>query len=286
MPKPTAADHDPGVKVTVQGIPVHYRDEGEGRPVVMLHGRPSDHRLMHHHLEPIFAARAGWRRLYPDLPGMGTTPPADWIETQDDMLEVVLGFIDSVIPGQQFSLIGASYGGYLARGVVHRRSADIDGLLLWAPAVTLERDNRTTPAHQVFRQDPAALASLEPDEQNWLQVAVVQTPETLAEFRAAAKPGFPLADEAFLERLEEHDSFSFDVTDLAGPLTVPTLIVAGRQDSIVGYAEAVDLLEAFPRATLAVLDRAGHALAGEQRPLFRALVNDWLDRVEEHADGD
>lgn len=77
--------------VTVRDIPVHYLDEGgEGRPVLMLHGVPADHRLMHHHLESIFEGRSGWRRLYVDLPGMGQTPGADWIRSQDDMLEVVL----------------------------------------------------------------------------------------------------------------------------------------------------------------------------------------------------
>ncbi len=37
----------------------------------------------------------------------------------------------------------------------------------------------------------------------------------------------------------------------------------------------------FPRATFAVLDRAGHGLTMEQTGLFRALVAEWLDRVEE-----
>jgi pimeloyl-ACP methyl ester carboxylesterase len=271
------------VKVSVRDIPVHYLDEGEGRPVLMLHGRPADHRLMHHNLEPIFQGRSGWRRLYLNLPGMGQTPGADWIKGQDDVLEVVLGFVDAVIPGQRFAVIGVSYGGYLALGVAHRRTADLDGVLLWTPAVTLEPDERKRPAHQVFQQDAATLASLEADEQFWLQVAVVQTPDTLATFRAAVKPGFGLADKAFLERLEEHDAFSFDATEFAEPVLVPTLILAGRQDSIVGYADAANLLEAFPRATLAVLDRAGHGVAGEQRLLFRALVSDWLDRVEEHG---
>jgi hypothetical protein len=41
------------------------------------------------------------------------------------------------------------------------------------------------------------------------------------------------------------------------------------------------VLENFPRATMAVIDRADHALPVDNEPLFRALVTDWLDRVEE-----
>jgi hypothetical protein len=40
-------------------------------------------------------------------------------------------------------------------------------------------------------------------------------------------------------------------------------------------------LESYPRATFAVLDRAGYNLPIEQERLFAALVEEWLDRVEE-----
>jgi pimeloyl-ACP methyl ester carboxylesterase len=58
--------------------------------------------------------------------------------------------------------------------------------------------------------------------------------------------------------------------------------VTGRQDSAVGYARAWEMLEQFPHATFAVLDRAGHALPHEQPELVRALVTEWLNRVQEH----
>ena len=62
----------------------------------------------------------------------------------------------------------------------------------------------------------------------------------------------------------------------------PALFLLGRQDSHVGYQDAIQILEGYPRATLAVLDRAGHALGVEQEGLFHALINEWLDRVEEN----
>jgi len=48
----------------------------------------------------------------------------------------------------------------------------------------------------------------------------------------------------------------------------------------VGYAAAADLLEHYPRASLAVLDEAGHALPHEQPALLRALLAEWLVRAE------
>ena len=42
-------------------------------------------------------------------------------------------------------------------------------------------------------------------------------------------------------------------------------------------------LDHYPRATFAVLDRAGHFVNIEQDVLCQALMSEWLDRVEEWA---
>ena len=58
------------------------------------------------------------------------------------------------------------------------------------------------------------------------------------------------------------------------------MVVAGRLDSTVGYTAAIDLLDDYPHASLAVVDDAGHALPHEQPELLRALLGEWLVRVE------
>lgn len=269
------------MQVDVRGLSVHVEERGEGRPIVLLHGWPADHRLMTVAFEPIFEGRPGWRRIYPDLPGMGATPGPDWIRSQDDVLDVVDGVITAVLgKGARFALAGASYGGYLALGLMHRRAALVDGLALVAPEVEADENRARRPKRRVFFSDPDVVAALADDERNWTNVSVVQTAETLAAFRAGVLPGIRAADHAFLDRLDAGPNLTVDVRRLPEPFDRPTLILAGRQDTNVGYLDALDLLESYPRATLAILDRAGHGLRAEQPTLFRALTNEWLDRVE------
>jgi pimeloyl-ACP methyl ester carboxylesterase len=71
------------------------------------------------------------------------------------------------------------------------------------------------------------------------------------------------------------------VDTLPTPFGGPTLIVTARQDHLCGYRDAWDLLDNYPRATLAVLDRAGHFVNIEQDALCQLLMGEWLDRVEE-----
>ncbi len=268
----------------LEDISVHYEIHGEGHPLISLHGFSPDHRLMTGCMEPIFKQRSGWQRIYPDLPGMGKTPGKAWITSSDQMLDIVLEFIDQVIPGQCFVLAGESYGGYLARGIIYRKPELVDGLLLICPLIVPDQAKRSAPPHVALVEDPALLSSLKPSEREEFEsFAVVQSQRIWERTRDEVIAGLNVANEDFLSRLQAHGyPLSFDVDAASAPFEKPTLILTGRQDASVGYRDAWEILENYPRGTFAVLDRAGHNLQIEQETLFNALVNEWLDRVEEN----
>lgn len=267
----------------VKDVTVYYEEVGSGRPLFALHGWPLDHRHILNDLEPLFVTREGWRRIYPDLPGMGKTRAADWVTHEDHIVDIVLQFIDTVAPEERFVIAGTSYGGYLARGVVYRKGAQIDGMFLNVPVVETDETKVELPQQKVIKEDAEFLAALEPDEQGMPDFIVVQSPELLQEFRKWVSPAVALADRAFLERLFKNYSFSFNVDTLPEPFPAPSLILTGRHDNWCGYRDAYKILDNYPRATYVVLDRAGHALPFEQKALFRALASEWLDRIEEYT---
>ena len=121
---------------------------------------------------------------------------------------------------------------------------------------------------RLLERDPARV-------QEFRDYFVVQTPAMLERYGQYVVPAVPLADEAAMARIGSR----WALEPTAGPpYDGPTLVVAGRQDSVVGYAAAADLLDHYPRATLAVLDGAGHALPHEQPDALAALLDDWLAR--------
>ncbi|MNC56763.1 hypothetical protein D3C75_1063830 [compost metagenome] len=48
---------------------------------------------------------------------------------------------------------------------------------------------------------------------------------------------------------------------------------------MTGYKDVWKLLDLYPHATFAVLDRAGHNLHLEQEEQFKVLAKEWLMRV-------
>jgi pimeloyl-ACP methyl ester carboxylesterase len=225
-------------------------------------------------LEPLFATRPGYRRLYPDLPAMGKSP-ADGIDSSDDILAALEEFIDTEIDGP-FLAIGESYGGYLARALAHRRPDQVSGLALICPTGTnVFLADRTLPPFEVRRSDgvvldPGLAAQFD-------GMAVVRTEETARRFAEEILPGLEVADRAAMARIQE--KWVLSAGPELGTYDKPALFLTGRQDNVTGYEDVYALLPHYPYASFAVLDTAGHNLQIEQPALFNALMGEWLDRV-------
>ena len=247
---------------------VDYVQHGTGRVVLVLHGAGVDHREAEACFEPAFRGVGTLRRIYPDLPGMGRTVAPESLRSGDGVLDTLLDFAGEVSGGTEYLLVGHSAGGYYARAMAARRPEQVAGLALVCPLLSGVRD---VPEHRVV------VGSGEIGDDVFRSYFVIQTPEMLERYERYVAPSAGLVDEEALTRIGER----WELTpDHAPVYPGPTLVVAGRLDSTVGYAAAADLLDHHPRASLAILDDAGHALPHEQPEVLRALLAEWLARVE------
>jgi len=254
----------------INGVSLHYAEHGTGTPLVALHGAGVDRREIESAVEAVLPA-ARYRRIYPDLPGMGRST-ADALAGNQDVVELLVEFVERVVGGPAL-LLGHSYGAYLARGVAARAPDTLLGLALLCP---LGEQTRNVPDHEVIEQEDDAYDELLPAQRaGFDEYFVVRTRATARRYRDSVLPGTTLVDEAALERI-----FSSWRVDLGSePFTAPVLIAAGRCDSTVGFNDAVELLDRYPNGTLAVVDGAGHALMHERPEVVRALLGDWFHRA-------
>ena len=258
----------------INGATIHAVQHGTGVPLVALHGSGVDHREIEAALEAVVPP-SGYRRIYPDLPGMGRSTTTG-LTGNDDVVNA-LGDLIERLAGGPAMLLGHSYGAYLARGIAARRPELVRGLALLCP---LGEGSGTVPDQRAVRQDEAAYDELEPDQRSGFdEYFVVRTPATARRYRDHVLPGTTIVDEAALGRI--FSSWAIDVG--SQPFNPPTLIAAGRRDSVVGYLDAAGLLDRYPGATLAVVEDAGHALMHERPELIAALLGDWLARAEDSS---
>jgi pimeloyl-ACP methyl ester carboxylesterase len=236
---------------------VYYESFGDGRPIVFLPGWGGDAGESRDTHEPVFEAHPGWRRIYVDPPGTGKSAAIPAITDQDGMLEAIIELIDDLVGDEPFAVAGTSAGGLHARGIIKTDPVRVLGLLLRVPGIVVDRTKRTVPAEPV-----------------------AQTPAWLAKQHKYYEPAEAQADLDFLGRIQADPSTYALREDPATRFDRPTLIVTGRQDTMTGYADAWSILDDYPRATYVVLDGEGHELPAESLTVYRALVADWLERLE------
>lgn len=262
-------------------IILHYEILGYGKPIVVLHGLGCDLEMMKSCLEPIFTNNVTYKRIYIDLPGMGKSKASHEYASSDKILNVLMSFINNTLD-EPYLLIGESYGGYLARGILSRNAEKIDGVMFLCPVIIPDKDIRRLPREIIKFPDTSFLEKLSQAERNnFSEYAVIADEKTFTRYCNEILPGIETADTGFIDKLEQNYSFSFDVDDKIRNLHFKNaaLFICGKQDDCVGYDDAWELINDYPRATFSVLDMAGHNLQIEQVDLFDSLVKNWLSRT-------
>ncbi|WP_265488225.1 alpha/beta fold hydrolase [Lactobacillus sp. PV034] len=145
---------------------------------------------------------------------------------------------------------------------------------------------RQVPKKYLSFTDTDYLAGLNPQKaERVTKNLLVANQKTVERWQKEVIAGIQRANKGFLKALKNNYSFIVDVDKVIKALDYdkPSLIITGRQDTIVGYRDQWKLLEIFPRASFAVLDATDHSLQIEAPKIFTALVENWLKRLKNLA---
>jgi 3-oxoadipate enol-lactonase len=249
----------------VNGTMLYYREAGEGRLALFLHGFPLDHTLWLDQLAGLAHVR---RCVAPDLRGFGRSDPVVEPTLSMEMLADDMAELIEALGADQADVVGLSMGGYVALALWELRPALVRTLTLAdtraaadGPDARLKR-NRTI--DQVLDQGRGALAVdvihslLAPGPSAPVQARVRSMVEgTRYETIVAALQG--MRDRP-------------DRTHLLPTISVPSLVIGGEQDPSTPPAQMRALAQAIPGARTVIVPGAGH-LSPLERP---AEVNEAL----------
>jgi pimeloyl-ACP methyl ester carboxylesterase len=257
-------------------MPLHVRDLGSGRPIVLLHPGPGlDGSVFLPGAQRV--ADAGYRVLLADLPGSGRSPATDWTlaahaEAVEDMVNE-LGLED-------WTLLGHSFGGYVAM----QHLVDFGTAERYVASCT-DADEEPAPGVSEGRWEnmsPEVEAAFEREES-------VQTPEECREVWRGQMPFFandPAAVDPMLDRVvfqpEAHRSRDWGelhALDALAAFPGPVLAIAGADDRASPPGNARRIADAAPHGELVVIDGAGHFPFAEKPDDYWPALIDWLNRT-------
>lgn len=270
------------MKTVINDTTIHYEVNGTGTPMLIIHGLAQNIDSMQIPLMPILAA-ANIQQIYVELPGMGQSSGNIGVASSDAILALLQTFINQLIGDQPFYVVGHSYGGYLALGLIHDWPTRVLGAFLTCPVTIADTPDRHLAHHYVAIQTDFPVKYNEDAFADFKEMNVILNADAWTAYQQQVLPGLRQADDGFIHLLREHYRFSFEDSLLRTPFTGPVTLLLGRQDSTVGFQDQLPLLNSFSHLTLGLLDHAGHNLLQDQPKLFNDYWRHFLALIDNGA---
>ena len=245
-----------GRYVEIGALKTWYDEQGEGEPLVLLHGGMSTNATW---AAQILELSAHFRIIAPERRGHGHTPDLDGPLSYDVMSADTIGFVDAVVGGPAH-LVGWSDGGIVGLLVASARRDLVRKLIVIG--TNFDTAGLTPEAMEGF-----TTLSADSDDLAMLREA----------YQTASPDGpghWPLMVDKFKEMVSTQPAITLE--QLAR-ITAATLVVVGDHD-IVALDHTSTLFRAIPNSELAVVPGTSHYLAMEKPDLVNRLVLDFLEK--------
>lgn len=254
--------------IQIEGVTLHYRDVGQGRPVLLFHAFP----LTGEAFAPQYEAlSAKYRFIVPDLRGFGrSTLDTQAVEmrryAQDGLAILDALGIDAAVVG------GVSMGGYISLALLQEDPGRVQALVLSDTVHTADDD-----AGRARRQESVAAIEREGVEHlvrnNVPKLIAPTSPQALRDrLQALIRSNTPEAVVAATRGM----ALRQDSRDILARFGGPTLVVVGEQDNITPPAKAQKLAELVSGAKLEVIPGAAHLPNLEQPEVFNRILDAFL----------
>ncbi|WP_044642618.1 alpha/beta fold hydrolase [Risungbinella massiliensis] len=258
---------------------LYYEVVGNGEPLLVLHGFAVDHRILFNTIENVLKHSAKeYRRIYIDLPGMGKSPAPSNIHNADELLELLISFIDEVIGKEKFSVIGNSYGGYLSIGITKKLSHQVNRLVLLAPVIVADFQKRKLPQKKVAVREEIDYSGNEIAFEDYESMAVNITKNSFIRYLEEIYPALQIAQFDYLNNYQSNGyQFSFESILFDSTYTTEVLMVLGKQDNVVGFEDALSIQDSLPNIQTVILENAGHNLQLDQPDKVEKEIQSFLN---------
>lgn len=285
-----------------RGGKIHYKEIGEGIPILMIHGLGCHMGLMENCMEPLFngnfikdyndemnGINSSFKRIYVDLPGQGKSELSMELANSDGLLDVMTDFARQVIR-EDFVMVGESYGGYLSRGIMTKMMDKVMGLGLICPVGVPDRTKRELPEMNMRIIDcnfaEKMMAKNRREMSEFMETAAVVNEKTYDRYRRDIRDAASTIQRNFIRKLLKNYLMSFEPDEIIADekFMKPAVFIMGRQDIVTGYRDFMNMYECYPRATMLILDGGGHQLQRENIPMFETAMKNWLGSIAVNAE--
>ncbi|WP_128291708.1 alpha/beta fold hydrolase [Afifella aestuarii] len=249
---------------TSDGVAIAYLDQGEGEPLLLIHGFASSHRVNWQSTGWVSAFNeAGYRVIAPDNRGHGWSdaPHSADAYGMDRMARDMLELLDH-LGLERALMMGYSMGARIAAHLAVAAPEKVEALVIGGLGDQLI---------QGFGEADDVAAGMRAASMDEVVGETAKGFRVFAEQTGSDLLALAACMEAGRENL---------TPDMLGKLTMPVLIVVGSEDEVAGDPEA--LAKLIPGAETAIIPRRDHMRAVGDKAT-KAAVLEFLERLRKAA---
>jgi pimeloyl-ACP methyl ester carboxylesterase len=264
--------------ISSNDIQLYYETSGDGFPVVLLHPFPA-----HHGFWADVTPKLGtpYRLVLPDLRGHGRSETGSGDATmarQADDLFCVL----EALKISKAVFVGVSIGGYILFDFWRRHRDRVAALVL--SNTRAEPDTEQGRANRLKSIEDARVRGTAPFFDAQMEKLIGEStrrnrPDIVAKARAMMQmmtvAGFAAVQQGMAERP--------DSVPILHGINVPTLVIAGEEDTLTPLPNAQFMQQRIPGARLVVIHRSGHYAAMENPEEFARSLRQFLESLTRTA---
>lgn len=257
--------------IHVEGVPLYYRDEGQGLPVLLLHAFPLSGEAF---ARQVAALSGRYRFLIPDHRGFGRSGPGEGPLEMSRVARDGLAVLDAA--GVYSAVVGGvSMGGYAAMALLREDAGRVQGLVLVDTQAVADdeagRARREATAQEVLEK------GLEPLVQSMVPRLVAAGPDSEVGREVAAL--IRTANPAGVAAAQRGMALRADSQDMLARYAGPALVVVGERDVITPLEKAQHMAKLLAGSRLEVIPEAGHLPNQEQPERFNAVLDAFLSEL-------
>ena len=268
--------------VDLDGVRTRYLYEGSGFPLVLIHGVGLSADTWIRNIDPL---GRDFFVCAPDLPGHGFAAPVDFQggPPQPYMVDHLAHLVEA-LGFDRFAVVGSSFGGLLAALLYFKMPERVTrlGIVGSGSAFNTEAElARTLP--EVYKNGMSAISNPTLDACRRRLANICYSPASvpeeilLTQLTSYAMPGIVSAYERTLGGMMNLEAARpYRILERLEQISVPTLIVWGRQDIRGVYERAVEAQRRLPRGRLVTFEQCGHLPYVEYPELFNQTVREFL----------
>lgn len=285
-------------RVNVGDCELYVEEEGEGIPIVLLHGGPGG---THHSFHPHFSrAREFARIIYYDQRGCGLS---DYIKGDGYTVDQAVEDLESLRKGLEIDkwiVLGWSYGGLLGQCYTMKYPDRVLGLILMTAEPALWGELNPTRQNDFLSEEEQIKIQEIKFKYFTEQVSMEQLiynvhlngdwkrqnyyKPTMEEFACGAL--YEWQHDADFNTVMSQDAMSIDLSGAFESCPIPTLIIEAKWDLTWNTDKPDKIHKNHPGSELVIFEESGHSPFKDEPERYFSILREFIEQVSDVADDD